>query len=413
MFRTNTFEGKLKRILALFALVPALVLAIVVYVHNSATHRQEVMAAAESAVNELAVSLAEINTRIRSTAQMLGVNESIIRTSRSLRLGMTMGEEWDAYHNLKELLSLLTSVDDAIESIRLYLPEGRLITRGRNTLFSFEDLPDAVIATDIVNGKYNSEWTLDGDEIVYGYRSVYSRMSSFVVTLTVSQPYIRNRIEKLGLDCAVQIRKGDLLLYTFGSDTHGIAFEKLAGDWQIVCAVSPGQFEKQGEMLYFVISLIIIYIIVFLLVSLISSLYAGHITQGLNELVQANVDLSRHRYNRIPVSSDLYELRTLQESHNNAVDAIQEFNKNIRLAEQERNRTETAMLHEQIKPHFLYNTLEGGRWLALSENAPKTAEFIETLSQYYKIGLSFGSQFITLQQELEHVSMYVDLMNMR
>ena len=74
---------------------------------------------------------------------------------------------------------------------------------------------------------------------------------------------------------------------------------------------------------------------------------------------------------------------------------------------------ELKALQAQINPHFLYNTLELINRLSKKNKVCEVEEVIHSLAKYYKLNLSRGDDFITLRDELEHVSAYVSIQNVR
>ncbi len=70
-------------------------------------------------------------------------------------------------------------------------------------------------------------------------------------------------------------------------------------------------------------------------------------------------------------------------------------------------------LQSQINPHFLYNTMDMINWLAQQGKRSEVTNAIQNLSRYYKLTLSHKKSFGTVEEEIEHVSIYVYLQNMR
>lgn len=71
------------------------------------------------------------------------------------------------------------------------------------------------------------------------------------------------------------------------------------------------------------------------------------------------------------------------------------------------------IMQEQIKPHFLYNTLDTIKWVAMDDNNEEVVSLIESLNTYFRIGLSNGKNFITLEQELDHIDSYLRIQKAR
>jgi len=74
---------------------------------------------------------------------------------------------------------------------------------------------------------------------------------------------------------------------------------------------------------------------------------------------------------------------------------------------------ELRALQAQINPHFLYNTLDMANWLAMKYNAQDIRTLITSLSDFYKLSLSNGEDFIPIRDEIAHVEAYVRIQNMR
>lgn len=82
-------------------------------------------------------------------------------------------------------------------------------------------------------------------------------------------------------------------------------------------------------------------------------------------------------------------------------------------SEQEKKEIELKLVHEQIKPHFLYNTLDTIQWMAGDYGADNVVEMVEALSTYFRLGLGVGSPYIPLEQELYHVESYLHIQCVR
>jgi len=70
-------------------------------------------------------------------------------------------------------------------------------------------------------------------------------------------------------------------------------------------------------------------------------------------------------------------------------------------------------LQSQINPHFLYNTMDMINWLSQQGRSQEVTSAIQKLSRFYKLTLSRKKSLSTIANEIEHVSIYVQLQNMR
>lgn len=74
---------------------------------------------------------------------------------------------------------------------------------------------------------------------------------------------------------------------------------------------------------------------------------------------------------------------------------------------------ELTILHSQINPHLLYNTLESIFWRTTVEGNTESAEMIRDLSLLMRIGLSRGKTLIAISEELKHAEAYIRLQSKR
>ena len=71
------------------------------------------------------------------------------------------------------------------------------------------------------------------------------------------------------------------------------------------------------------------------------------------------------------------------------------------------------LLQSQIKPHFLFNTLNTISGMAEIEEAVVTESMIRSLSRLFRYNLHTTNQFVSLSQELEVARDYLSLQKMR
>lgn len=82
-------------------------------------------------------------------------------------------------------------------------------------------------------------------------------------------------------------------------------------------------------------------------------------------------------------------------------------------AAKELRNAEFRALQAQINPHFLYNTLDMINWLSQSGQSEKVTEAVQALTRFYRLTLGSKDLISTVQDEVTHVSLYMQLQNMR
>lgn len=101
------------------------------------------------------------------------------------------------------------------------------------------------------------------------------------------------------------------------------------------------------------------------------------------------------------------EIGQLGNSFNKMVQEIENLINMVYAEQKEKREAELKALQAQIKPHFLYNTLDTIQWMAQDRNAHDIVEIIVALTNLFRIGLSKGNEVIELRKELEHVESYL------
>ncbi len=74
---------------------------------------------------------------------------------------------------------------------------------------------------------------------------------------------------------------------------------------------------------------------------------------------------------------------------------------------------ELEYLQSQVNPHFLYNTLDSIRWMAVTKGQSEIAEQVEALSDVFRHSLNSGEKYTTLQKELENLKAYMAIQKNR
>ncbi|KNY27809.1 sensor histidine kinase [Pseudobacteroides cellulosolvens] len=78
-----------------------------------------------------------------------------------------------------------------------------------------------------------------------------------------------------------------------------------------------------------------------------------------------------------------------------------------------KRKAELNVLQAQIKPHFLYNTLESINSLILMEETEAACDVVDALGSYYRLSLSKGKEVITINEEIDIVKNYLNIQQIR
>ena len=183
-------------------------------------------------------------------------------------------------------------------------------------------------------------------------------------------------------------------------------------DWIMVSAVPESNLTSEGSQLVF--NFLFLYALVVIVCVIISQGLSYSVTGRISKVAEK---MQQVRHSTLPtrmddsVGSD--EVSSLIDSYNYMSDEINRLVSKQQETANELRHSEFRALQAQINPHFLYNTLDMINWMAQSGETAQVSEAVNLLSRFYKITLSRGSSIITVREELEHVTLYVQLQNMR
>ena len=115
---------------------------------------------------------------------------------------------------------------------------------------------------------------------------------------------------------------------------------------------------------------------------------------------------------RVEVTSP-NEIGKLARTFNLMIGKIKEL-MNQRIRDEELKRSsEIKALQAQIRPHFLYNTLDSIIWMAESNKMAEVVQMATALSRLFRSSIGQGEEEVRLAVELEHVENYMKIQSMR
>ena len=137
------------------------------------------------------------------------------------------------------------------------------------------------------------------------------------------------------------------------------------------------------------------------------------LTNPLNLMMRMIDEMKAYSYTN-PVSPRFHdETGKLIDALNDMYSTIWEQTERIRDEEKQKYRYLSAMLTEQINPHFLYNTLETINMEIRGGKEQDASLMITDLAQFLRPLLNHGEPTITLAEELMNAEAYARIMNRR
>lgn len=93
--------------------------------------------------------------------------------------------------------------------------------------------------------------------------------------------------------------------------------------------------------------------------------------------------------------------------------AVTELLAQVRREQEQKAKMQLLAMQEQIKPHFLYNTIGSIRQLVNMGKNTMASDMCVELARFYRLGISGGKEIVTLEEELDHVRSYLQIQKMR
>ncbi|MDF2524256.1 MAG: yesM2 [Clostridiales bacterium] len=184
-----------------------------------------------------------------------------------------------------------------------------------------------------------------------------------------------------------------------------------SGKWHIVKTVPEAVLYKDLNKIQFYS--ILVGIITLIIMFNVTIIYTRKITKPIDVMMHQMKKVEAGNLD-VRVESNVYnELDNLSESFNNMIYQIRQLMEDIVTVEHNKNELELEVLHAQINPHFLYNTLNTIRWMAKIKGEDSISDALVALVKLLRVSISFGKNMIMLQDEIEYIENYILIQKLR
>lgn len=146
---------------------------------------------------------------------------------------------------------------------------------------------------------------------------------------------------------------------------------------------------------------------------LINTYIAKNVIYPIQRLVDSMAEVQNGWLHRVSMNVNDDEIGLLKNSYNAMLIEINQLIDELLQKEKTLRMAELDALQEQMKPHFLYNTLDMIRYMALENRTDEVYNMLETLGNFYRRFLSKGSTDLSLGEEIEIVKSYLTLQRTR
>ncbi len=133
----------------------------------------------------------------------------------------------------------------------------------------------------------------------------------------------------------------------------------------------------------------------------------------IKKLHDITTTITKNDLQALMTSDNVDEITELGMSFNIMIGKIKELLDSKIKEQEELKKAELRALQAQINPHFLYNTLDTIIWMAESKKTDQVVRIVSALSNFFRISLSKGMDWITIGEEIERIRNYLTIQKMR
>ncbi|MBR3538810.1 MAG: sensor histidine kinase [Eubacterium sp.] len=140
---------------------------------------------------------------------------------------------------------------------------------------------------------------------------------------------------------------------------------------------------------------------------------AAFVRQPIDRLEEVAAKLAEGTLDARLNETEVAELRNLTHQVNIMADRLEEMMDKSHQDERNLRKAELRTLQTQINPHFLYNTLDAIIWKAEAGEKDEVIQLTNALSNFFRISLSSGADWIPIRQERKHIEGYLTIQQTR
>lgn len=286
--------------------------------------------------------------------------------------------------------NLNDSSDSIFSLVKAFSTEGSGETRGVVLFDIRHDMIEQLINR-VSIGDEGFLYVVDDSDIVY-------TPSSSIVYRIDEACY-----EQEGVDTdTVRIGRQDYFIANHYSDYSG---------WRIVGVIPESEFSDSIRPVYQLLGICLV--VCLALVIVVSIGISSTVTRPISKLSRLMAKAEAGDFSVRFVAQHRDEIGVLGSSFNHMLEQIDELIYELYAEKQTRLEAQLKSLQEQIKPHFLYNTLDTISWMARAQGAMDVVRLVDALTNMFRVGLSSGRDYISLREEKNHVSNYLYIQKVR
>lgn len=341
----------------------------------------------------------DYNNGILSKVQIFADNETILNGGKIAKIDSIKDTEWyNAFMENGESVFLYTYFDESKRNVpgsgttRTISIIRRLDNFGKSDIDKLLkiDIDYNLMLRDVLNEKVDAK--------------IYVRNKKYILFTNIPD---ENSMKEYAPAESIIISQGTL------SKTFRIGNQ----EWEVLInsedtAFWTVIFEYKGLLMLIIFNLIIPTLLIF---------FVGKSISKRLTLVSTHIDLvKKEKFEEIFCTEGEDEIGKLIKSYNrmvkrirNLIEVVLKKNEEKQALELSKKQAELKAVQSQVNPHFLFNTLETIRMRSLIKGENETADIIGELAVLFRKSMNWGSDFITIEEEMSFVEKYINIQRYR
>lgn len=183
--------------------------------------------------------------------------------------------------------------------------------------------------------------------------------------------------------------------------------------WKIVCVIPTDELSldnEQQRLFMLMIATVTVLLILF------GNAAVSHIVTDPIRRLEESITMLEQQEEMAEdaiVIGGSHEIRHLGRTIKSLVKQMRNLTDDMVRTEKEKRKSELDALQSQINPHFLYNTLDSVVWMVESERYQDAIDMVKALAGLFRISLSKGNHIITIKDEIQHATNYMNIQQVR
>ncbi len=240
-----------------------------------------------------------------------------------------------------------------------------------------------------------------------------NRLSLIVAGRTMET--LQNYIDKIrdNISQGVPVVENEAVL----AEVRGVAalVDSMLNDYIALEITSTARMSERLQIITLVTAVIeaLIVIIAMLVRNRSMKATAALVREPIEKLEEVTAVLADGTLDARITDTEVVELRNLTREVNTMADHLEAMMKKSEQDARRLRKAELRTMQAQINPHFLYNTLDAIVWKAEAGRTEEVIGLTSSLSDFFRISLSSGADWIPLSQEKKHIEGYLKIQQTR